>query len=124
MAFLVVLIVDDVDKCRPILDDWEAAGAGGVTILESSGIGRVRRSQIRDDFPLLPSLRDMFRHDEYHHRTMLSVVKTEDDVRALVKAAESVLGDLDRPDTGFLFVVALHQVLGLNTPLPNLEDSL
>ena len=42
MAFLVVLIVDDVDKCRPILDAWEAAGAGGVTILESSGIGRVR----------------------------------------------------------------------------------
>lgn len=124
MAYLVVVIVDDVDNCHPVMDAWEEAGAGGITILESSGIGRVRQTQIRDDFPIIPSLREMLRNKEHHHRTLFSVVKTEEEVQALVKAAQSVLGDFNQPDTGFLFVIALHQVFGLATPKRNLRDTL
>lgn len=116
MAYLVVVIVDDLDHCSPILDAWEAAGVTGVTILDSCGIGRIRQKNIRDDFPLLPTLRNLLRSEEHHHRTMFSVVETEEQVHTLAEAAQSVVGDFDQPYTGFMFVVSLHQVFGLKKP--------
>lgn len=114
MAYLVVLVLDDIDQCSPILEAWEEAGVRGITILESSGIGRVRRATMRDDLPLMPSLLNLMRSKESHHRTLFSVVETQERVQALVQAAKSVVGDFSQPHTGVLFVVELHQVYGLN----------
>ena len=56
MYHMVILIVDNVEQCFPVLDAWEALEVGGITILESTGLGRVRKSGPRDDLPLMPSL--------------------------------------------------------------------
>lgn len=114
MAYLVVLVLDDVDQCPPILEAWEEIGVRGITILESSGIGRVRRAAMRDDLPLMPSLLDFMRSEESHHRTLFSVVESQEGVQALVQAAQAVVGDFSQPHTGVLFVVELYQVYGLN----------
>ena len=113
MSFMVVLIVNDPDDCPPILDAWEAAGVTGVTILESTGLGALRNTGLRDDIPLMPSLRDIFQGKEVHHRTMISVVETEPMVDKLVEEARDILGDLDRPHSGFLFVVPVLRAYGL-----------
>jgi nitrogen regulatory protein PII len=114
MSYLVVLVLDDPDLCRDILDAWEAAGAPGVTILDSSGLGRVRRAGIRDDVPLMPSLSDLFRRQEDRHRTLFSVVKDQSQVDAIVQATQAVVGELDRGHTGLLFVTPVGQVYGLH----------
>jgi nitrogen regulatory protein PII len=114
MAYLVVLVLDDPDLCRDVLDAWEAAGAPGVTILDSSGLGRVRRASIRDDIPLMPSLSDLFRRQEDHHRTLFSVVKDQSQVEAIAQATQAIIGELDRGHTGLLFVVPVSQVYGLH----------
>lgn len=113
MAYLVVLVLDDPGKCGPILDAWEAAGANGITILESTGLGRVRRAVLRDDLPLMPSLHDLLRREESSHRTLFSVVESQLQVEALVRTTQGVIGDLSQPHTGLLFVVPLLQVSGL-----------
>lgn len=113
MAYLVVLVLNDIEQGPPVLDAWEEAGARGITILESSGLGRVRQAAMRDDLPLMPSLADLLRSEESHHRTLFSVVEDEKKVEALVKAAQAVVGDFNQPQTGLLFVVSLHQVFGL-----------
>ena len=78
MAYLVVLVIDNLDHCHPVLDAWEEVGVTGVTILESSGIGRARRAGLRrDDYPLMLSLTDILQSKERHHRTVFSVVDTE-----------------------------------------------
>jgi hypothetical protein len=74
MSYLVFLVVDNPDYCEDILEGWEAAGVTGVTILESSGLGRLRRHGMREDLSILPSLQDLLAMDEVHHRTLLSVV--------------------------------------------------
>jgi len=114
MAHLVVLVLDDPDRCRDVLDAWETAGAPGVTILDSTGLGRVRRLGIRDDVPLMPSLSDLFRRQEGHHRTLFSVVRDQSQVDAIVQATQAVIGELNRRDTGLLFVVPVGQVYGLD----------
>jgi nitrogen regulatory protein P-II 1 len=113
MSFMVVLIVNDPDDCPAILDAWEACGTTGVTILESTGLGALRRTGLRDDLPLMPSLRDIFHSQESHHRTLISVVETEQMVDKLVEEARDILGDLDRPHSGFLFVVPVLKAYGL-----------
>jgi nitrogen regulatory protein PII len=114
MYFQVVFVLDNPDQCRDILDAWENAGIRGVTILESSGLGRVRRAGIRDDLPLIPSLSDIFLNKETQHRTLFTVVKSQSQIEAIVKATKSVVGDLEQPDTGFLFVVPVSQVYGIS----------
>lgn len=114
MYFQIVFVLDNADQCRDILDAWENAGIRGVTILESSGLGRVRRAGIRDDLPLMPSLSDLFMNTETQHRTLFTVVKSQSQIEAIVKATQSVVGDLEQPDTGFLFVIPVSQVYGIS----------
>ncbi len=112
MAYLVVLVLDKSDQCSSILDAWESAGAKGITIIESTGLGRVRRAALRDDLPLMPSLHDLLRGAESNHRTLFSVVDSQVQVDDLIAATQVVTGDLAQPDTGLMFVVPLLQVLG------------
>jgi nitrogen regulatory protein PII len=113
MNYLVVLIVDNIDDCPAILDAWEAAGVKGITILASTGLGRFRKAGLRDDTPLMPSLQDLFGSEEVQHRTLLSVVDSQEMVDKLVTIVQEVIGNLDDPHTGFLFVVPVIQTYGL-----------
>jgi nitrogen regulatory protein PII len=113
MPYLIVFVLDDPDRCRDVLDAWEAAGAPGVTILDSSGLGRVRRAGLRDDVPLMPSLSDLFRCQEDRHRTLFSVVQDQSQVEAIAQATQATIGELDRGHTGLLFVVPVSNVYGL-----------
>jgi nitrogen regulatory protein PII len=113
MSYLVVLVVDDPDHCEDILESWESAGVNGVTILESSGLGRLRRHGLAEDISIMPSIRDLFAKDEVHHRTLLSVVEEKEIVDRMVASAQQVIGDLEQAHTGFLFVVPVLEVHGL-----------
>lgn len=113
MAYLVVLVLDDPDRSDALLTAWEQAGARGVTILESSGIGRARNAALKEEMPLMPSLRNLMRGREEHHRTFFSVVESEAQVEALAAAAQQVAGDFSQPHSGLLFALPLSQVYGL-----------
>jgi nitrogen regulatory protein PII len=113
MSYLVVIVVNNLDHVPDILTRLEEAGVLGITILESTGLGRVSRAGLRDDLPLIPSLRDLLQDEEIHHRTLLSVVESQKEVDRIVAIVHDVIGDLDEPHTGFLFVVPVLQVYGM-----------
>ncbi len=109
---LVVFVLDCTEQCPDLLHAWEEAGAVGITILESTGLRRMQAA-LRDDLPLMPSLRDLLAGQEMHHRTLFTVVPDEATVEAIIAATERVVGDLSRPNTGVLFVVPVSRALGL-----------
>jgi nitrogen regulatory protein PII len=113
MSYLVVLIVDNPEDCPQVLDAWEELGVTGVTILESTGLGRHRRAALREELPLMPSLVDFLSVREEPHRTLLSVVESQELVDRMVAEAQKVIGNLDDPHTGFLFVVPVLHAYGL-----------
>ena len=117
MSYLVVMIIDNPDDCPGILDAWEALGVSGVTILDSTGLGHLRKLGMREDMPLLPSLSDFLMQDEIPHRTLFSVVKDQELVDKMIAAVQDISGDLDQPNSGFLFVVPVLQAIGLNRKL-------
>jgi len=112
MAHLVVLVLDNLEQCSAILEAWEEAGVPGATILESTGLRRLR-GVLRDDLPLLPSLRDLLASQELRHRTLFTVVEDEATVQRIIAATERIIGDFTRDNTGLLFVVPVSRVLGL-----------
>lgn len=118
MAYLVVLVLDNLEQCPAVLDAWEQAGVGGITILESSGLGRMR-GILSDDLPLIPSLRDLLATREFQHRTLFTVVEDEATVERVIATTERVVGDLNEPHTGLLFALPVSRVLGLHKRRPN-----
>jgi nitrogen regulatory protein P-II 1 len=112
MPNLLVLVLDNPDQCHSILDAWEQAGVTGITILESTGQARMRKA-MRDDLPLMPSLRDLLAGTELHHRTLFSVVGDDEVLERAIAATERTIGDLNSHHTGVLFVMPVTRVLGL-----------
>jgi hypothetical protein len=116
MYYLVVLVIDDIEKCSDVFDAWETVGVRGMTILESTGMARASQSMLREDLPLMPSIRDLLEGREEHHRTIFSLVEGEEMVERLIPATEQVLGNLDTPGTGIFFAVPVSRVKGLDRP--------
>lgn len=112
MAYLLVVIINDLAKCHEILQAWEEAGVSGATILESTGLARIKAAA-RDDLPLIPSLRDLLTAHEFHHRTIFTVVEDEETVERLAEVTQRVVGDFSKPDTGLMFAVPAAKVWGL-----------
>jgi nitrogen regulatory protein PII len=113
MSYLVVLVVDDPDDCPKILDTWETIGVSGATLLNSTGMGRIKKAGLLDDLPLMPNLQNFLGVREESHRTILSVVEDEALVEKMIEIAQHIIGDLDEPHTGFLFVVPVLKAYGL-----------
>lgn len=114
---LVVCVLSAVDKCPDVLDAWEDAGVTGITILESTGMGQIRRHMAyRDDLPLMPSLVELFRGREVRHRTFFTLVPDEAMIDRLIRATEAIVGDMTKPDNGILFAVPVSRAHGIRPP--------
>lgn len=92
--YTIFFVLDDPDKLREVLDALEKVGISGVTILESTGLNRVKRKA----FPMryLPD----FYNQEENHLTLMTIVKEEAMIEACLQATESVVGELSNPNTG------------------------
>lgn len=112
MKQMVMLIMTNPSYCMDMLEAWEEAGAPGITILESTGLITLRQSSgVRDDLPLMPSLADLFRAKEEHHRTMFSVVEDDAQVQKLLKVTEEVFARYEadgRDNSAVVFVLPVN----------------
>lgn len=112
--YLIMCVIHDADKSQRLIDAWEKAGVSGITLLHSTGLGRIRNHILMDDLPLIPSLETLMEHEEYFSRTLFSVVEQEGIVDRVVEATQEVIGDLSKPDTGLLVIVPVVRAYGLN----------
>ncbi|MBI4731299.1 MAG: P-II family nitrogen regulator [Chloroflexi bacterium] len=111
---MILFVLHDPGRLDEVLTAWEEAGISGITVLPSTGLGRIRNHEgLREDVPLFPDLEDFFPHHEQTSRTLFTVVKDEEQARKVVQATQRVVGDLDQPDTGLLVIWPLAQVYGL-----------
>lgn len=114
MPNLIVTVVMDIKICHDVLHLWRDAGVEGATILDSIGMRHlIDERGHRDDLPLMPSLRSLLESEEFNHRTIFSVVPDGFDIDELIRKTEALVGSFDDPDSGFLFVVPVTKVRGL-----------
>jgi hypothetical protein len=111
---LILFVLHDAEKLRPLLAAWKGAGVSGATVLLSTGLGRIDQSKgLREDIPLMPSLEDFLPQPERLSRTLFTMIEDEDVVEKVIAATQDVVGDLCVPDRGLLMVLPVSQVYGL-----------
>jgi nitrogen regulatory protein PII len=107
--FMVLCVIDDPGKVDEVLGALEAGGMTGATIMESTGLHRKREKSI----PLryLYTSPEPFETDNITLFTIVPDAATADKCRRIL---ESVVGDLEEPNTGIFASWQLDQVKGLS----------
>jgi nitrogen regulatory protein PII len=115
MMHMIMFVLHDTGKLAEILEAWENAGVKGITIIPSTGVGRLKAADLlRENLPLMPSLEDLVEAPEKFNRTLITMIKCDEMIEKVVTATESVVGKLDDPNTGILVVVPLSHAYGLD----------
>jgi nitrogen regulatory protein P-II 1 len=111
--YMITLVLHNPDLLEEVLAAWRIAGIHRATVLFSMGIGQVHQKGLRDDIPLIPSLEDFYEIPESLGRTIFAVVRGEDIIKQVLEATQSVVGDLEQPKTGILFITPVTHAYGL-----------
>jgi len=112
MPKLVVLITEHIEKGVAVAEAWEKVGAGGVTLIETYGLHRLREQSKSLELPLFVSMASVLHQIEETNQTIFTVVH-DDLVDKLVEEAGKILGDLRLPHTGVAFVIDVERVFGI-----------
>lgn len=119
---MVMFVLDDPDQLNAVLDAWHALGVSGITLVESSGSYRHRAHLLGVRF--VPANSVLAQRLEEGHYTLFAVVPDEAAARHCLAAVESVVGDLDGPNTGIFTSWAVGLTKGVPTQLqPPVESA-
>jgi len=109
--YLLVMVLDDTTRLNEVLHAWEEAGVPGVTILESTGLARtLERHNARGAYA---GFSQLFGAGRIGHNTLFTVINDIDRAAAVAARVEAILGDLNNPNTGILFVIPVLAAWGL-----------
>ncbi len=106
---LMVIILNKTESLEYLLEGLSAAGIGGATIIESSGLA-MTLSKLGSSF-ISSSLRALFSENE-DNKTILSVIKN-DQLDLARRVIYNTVGDLSMPNTGVLFTVPIDFAEGI-----------
>lgn len=108
---LMVLILNKLDSLEYLLEGLSAAGIGGATIIESSGMA-MTLSKLDSSF-VSASIRALFSASgSDDNRTIFSVIR-DDQLEIARKVIYTTVGDLSMPNTGVLFTVPIDFAEGI-----------
>ena len=114
---LVVIILNKVEALEYLLEGLSAAGIGGATIIESSGLA-MTLSKL-DSSILSASIRALFSGDE-DNKTILSVIRN-DQLDLARRVIYNTVGDLSLPNTGIMFTVPIDFAEGIRKNYKDIE---
>jgi len=119
MAYMVMLVADDVDQLNEVLEAWKSIHVDDVIFVDSTCFHRTGTRT-----PHIP-MRFMFETLSKGRRqcsvTLFGVVADEAMVQQCIAQAETVIGDLDAATNAMLVAWPLPIVKGFPKQLPSQE---
>ena len=109
--YMLIMVLDDTSHLNNVLNAWDQAGVGGVTIIESTGLNRVLQRHSPD--MAFVGFSQMFGSGRLGHNTLFTVIDSLETAETAVAATEAVLGDLTEPDKGIIFAMPVAKTWGL-----------
>lgn len=105
---LLIAIINDPDYITDILDEFYQRGIRGATVMDSTGMAHIMAHQV----PFFSRFAE-FGEDPGKNKTILTVVKTDEERETVVKAMEAIIGDLEESDTGIVITLPIDYCKGL-----------
>jgi hypothetical protein len=114
MPKLIVMITPLLEEARTVAEGWQQAGAPGATFIESYGMRQLKAaSQASEVLPGTISMIEIMRDQNETSVTLLCLVRDTAMVEKLLDVVKRVVGDLNGPDNGILFVIDVERAVGL-----------
>lgn len=113
MPYVVVCVLNDVDKAPDLVEAWTAAGALGITLLNTTRWRPDWDPAEAEELPMLASVASILAAQESETRLAFSVVSDELMVTRLMDEAEKIAGNFRNLRTGIAFSVPVGHVRGL-----------
>lgn len=110
MNYMALIILDDPSLLEDVLKAWSKGGIRGATIMESTGLYRLTRK-------LIP-MRYLYTSREASEKENVTLIAILDDqamAEKCLQLTESVIGDLNQPNTGIFAAWPLSMVKGLSS---------
>lgn len=107
---LLVFILNKEEFLEAVLEAYVEAGIPGATILDSEGLGYFLAYEV----PLFAGFKEFMKGNKPYNKTILSVVKDERAVKRLVPILDQVVGGLDNPGTGVMFMIPVEWGYGFS----------
>ncbi len=114
MAYMLMLILEQSEQLKPVLDSWQALGVDEISYVESTQAHL--HAQPKAHIPIRFMFENISGEREATTLTLLAVVADEARVQACLDATESVIGDLDSDPTAMFAAWPLHFVKGFPKP--------
>jgi hypothetical protein len=115
MAKLVVLITAQAEAAYDIALAWKEAGAPGATFLDGRGLQSLRQASASMEILTgMTSMLDILRQTQIDVVVVLSLVEDVALPARMIDVAQSILGDMQAPDKGVLFVLDVERALGVS----------
>lgn len=106
---VLVLVLQKHEKLEKLLCALTEAGIHGATVIHSAGMVQVLSHETD---VLLGSLRAFLEPEREDNRTLFILLK-EEQIEVAKKVIRDVIGPLDKPETGILFILPTIYTEGL-----------
>ena len=109
MQYMALFILDDPSMLEDVLKAWTKGGIRGATVIESTGLYRLTRKLIPMRY--LYTSREA---SEKENVTLIAIVDDQAMAEQCLALTESIIGDLNQPNTGIFAAWPLSMVKGLS----------
>jgi nitrogen regulatory protein P-II 1 len=106
---LLVFILNKEEHLEEILEAFLELNIKGATILDSVGMGSI----LAQDIPIFAGFKNLMQGSRPANKTILTLIP-ENLVQPAVKAIEQVVGSLEEPGSGLVFVLDVEQIFGIS----------
>ena len=108
--FMIFCVLDDPGKLGKVVEALGKSGISGATIVESTGLHRAQKKHL-----VVQYLYSSSALDETDNITFFAVVPDKKAVNDCLASIESVIGDMNNPDTGIFAAWELDMIKGLRS---------
>jgi nitrogen regulatory protein P-II 1 len=105
---LLVFILNKEEYLEEVLEAFLELNISGATILDSVGMGSI----LAQDIPIFAGFKNLLQGSRPANKTILTVVP-EKLVKPARTAIEQIVGSLDEPGNGLLFILDIDKIYGL-----------
>jgi nitrogen regulatory protein P-II 1 len=105
---LLVFVLNQPEYLEEILEGFLRIGIRGATVIDSTGMGRT----LCDRVPIFGGIRSIIQGCRPNNLTIFTVVRSFEMRDKAVGVITEIMGDLSRPNAGFLFCVPVSMASG------------
>lgn len=112
---LLIFILNQTDKLDRLLKELADAHLTGATVFNSSGMASQLMANNDETLThIFGSIRNLLKDSKRENKTIMMVTK-EENISKIEAVIESVIGDINLPNTGILFTVPIDYLRGFKT---------